>query len=108
MAWHSHVLRKCGRAERSTPGRARYAMYDTSFQTTSYGRRSRTSSVQRLVDQASRRPVPPVWCQNPKEPVRTDFENDLQRAYRSALRNYGTVTTPTVDPSFVAQVARKR
>lgn len=45
--------------------------------------------VERLVDQARRRAVPAVWCRNPMEFVRRDFENDLQRALRSALRNYG-------------------
>lgn len=45
--------------------------------------------VQRLVDQARMRVVAPVWCRNPMESVRGDFEADLQRALSSALRNYG-------------------
>ncbi|MFA5957809.1 hypothetical protein [Hyphomicrobium sp.] len=46
--------------------------------------------VQQLVDQAEMRNVPRVWCLNALEQVRVDFEHDLQRALRSALKNYGT------------------
>jgi hypothetical protein len=46
--------------------------------------------IQRLVDQAQVRNIPPVWCRNPMELMRRDFELDLQRALRSALRNYGS------------------
>lgn len=46
--------------------------------------------IQQLVDQAEMRNIPRLWCVNPMEQVRVDFENDLQRALRSALRNYGS------------------
>jgi hypothetical protein len=46
--------------------------------------------VQHLVGQAQLRAVPRVWCVNTMEQVRADFDSDLQRALRSALRNYGS------------------
>ncbi len=59
-----------------------------------------SSGVGKLVEQARKRAVPPVWCRNPMETVRLDFENDLQRALRSALRNYGTDEATTGLPLF--------
>ena len=45
--------------------------------------------IERLVDLARKRGVPAVWCRNPMEQVRVDFEKDLEKAYLSAMRNYG-------------------
>lgn len=44
--------------------------------------------MQKLVDEAQKRGLSAIWCINPMQRVRTDFEQDMSRALRSALRNY--------------------
>jgi hypothetical protein len=46
--------------------------------------------VQKLCVEAARRNLGPFWTTNPLSRLRVDFEAELERAYRSAVRNYGT------------------
>jgi hypothetical protein len=44
--------------------------------------------VQQLCDEASRRALGPFWTTNPLSRMRVDFEKDIDRAMRSAIRNF--------------------
>lgn len=61
--------------------------------------------VQRLVDEAQRRALPPNWCINAMQRIRNDFDQDKDRALRSALRNYTSQPNATKEvdelPLFV-------
>lgn len=46
--------------------------------------------VQKLCVEAAKRNLGPFWTNNPMTRVRTDFHKELDRALRSAIRNYGT------------------
>ena len=45
--------------------------------------------VERLVESARTRNLPPQWCANPMSRVAGHFRDDLTRAAASASRNYG-------------------
>jgi hypothetical protein len=46
--------------------------------------------VQKLCSEAAKRNLGPFWTTNPVARMRTDFELELERAFRSAVRNYGS------------------
>jgi hypothetical protein len=46
-------------------------------------------SMEKLVEEARRRGLPPVWCINPLKRVRPNLALDLTKALSSAQRNYG-------------------
>lgn len=46
--------------------------------------------VQKLCTEAAKRNLGPFWTNNPISRLRTDFGHELERALRSAVRNYGT------------------
>lgn len=46
--------------------------------------------VQKLCIEASRRNLGPFWTSNPVARMRPAFEGELERAFRSAVRNYGS------------------
>ena len=48
------------------------------------------SECQKLCLEAAKRNLGPFWTANPISRMRVDFENDLDRALRSAIRNYGS------------------
>lgn len=46
--------------------------------------------IQKLCSEAARRNLGPFWTSNPLTRLRVDFEAELERALRSAVRNYGS------------------
>jgi len=46
--------------------------------------------VQKLCNEAAKRNLNPFWTNNPVSRLRVDFELELDRALRSAIRNYGS------------------
>jgi hypothetical protein len=52
-----------------------------------------------LRDESIRRGLPKEWCGHPFEAIATQFETNLQRAIRSAERNYGQDETSAYQPS---------
>lgn len=48
------------------------------------------SEMQKLCAEAARRNLGPFWTNNPLTRLRIDFNNELERALRSAVRNYGS------------------
>jgi hypothetical protein len=46
--------------------------------------------VQKLCSEAAKRNLGPFWTTNPVTRMRKDFELELERAFRSAVRNYGS------------------
>ena len=48
------------------------------------------TEVQKLCAEAGRRNLGPFWTTNPMSRLRVDFEAELERAFRSAVRNYGS------------------
>ncbi len=46
--------------------------------------------VQKLCAEAARRNLGPFWTNNPLTRLRVDFNRELERALRSAVRNYGS------------------
>jgi len=46
--------------------------------------------MQKLCVEAAKRNLGPFWTTNPMTKLRVDFDKELERAMRSAVRNYGT------------------
>lgn len=46
--------------------------------------------IQKLCTEAARRNLGPFWTSNPLTRLRVDFDAELERALRSAVRNYGS------------------
>jgi len=46
--------------------------------------------VQKLCYEAAKRNLGPIWTHNPLSRLRAEFEAELERAFRSAVKNYGT------------------
>ncbi|MDO8911800.1 MAG: hypothetical protein Q8N10_17140 [Phenylobacterium sp.] len=46
--------------------------------------------VNKLCNEAGRRNLGPFWTNNPISRLKVDFDNELDRAFRSAVRNYGS------------------
>jgi hypothetical protein len=46
--------------------------------------------IQKLCIEAARRNLGPFWTTNPMSRMKKDFEAELDRALRSAVRNYGS------------------
>ena len=64
--------------------------------------------VQKLCVEASKRNLGPFWTNNPLTRMRPNFEAELDRAYRSAVRNYGSPKEQDEVrlPLFQGQVSR--
>jgi hypothetical protein len=46
--------------------------------------------VQKLCYEGAKRNLGPIWTHNPISRLRGEFEAELERAFRSAVRNYGS------------------
>ena len=46
--------------------------------------------MQKLCNEAAKRNLGPFWTNNPVTRVKSDFDSELDRALRSAIRNYGS------------------